>query len=362
MPGFGVLTNSQAGFSRIMAEGLDRMLKRLGRQSRVMYDGLDMLYRPGVRLGGAYSTLRNLVKQVHFYSRLAQFDAIIIVSTIPDAFGKSFRVERIRRWLPGMPIVLYDVLYLPSSGYEWNRWLREGRPDHGNPEIRSGGQYGLNRYDWYLCASATAYAPIPRDEQPLSVIGLDLDDGTLFPDQGNQFVALIDFEVPVYMKERSLQIIALDQTNTPYIVLNGRYSIPEIRSIYRRCSIYFLATPESFGLPICELQACGSYVFTPHSHWARAHWHKADPHVFGAGELSPNFVVYGDTVESLIGHIERVKRSYNSAQIVDTLNQYHPHFSRGDLSALEDFLARLDDGRIHSRLHATHIPFIEVDS
>ena len=134
-----------------------------------------------------------------------------------------------------------------------------------------------------------------------SVIGLDLDDGSLRPTPKDDFLALIDFERPSEMKERATQIAALEETKTPYVVLNGRYSISEIRKIYRQCSLYFVAFRESFGLPICELQACGAYVFTPYADWCPSHWIKPDLSAPGPGLLSPNFVVYDGDKDRLVG-------------------------------------------------------------
>jgi hypothetical protein len=122
---------------------------------------------------------------------------------------------------------------------------------------------GLNRYDWYLVVSVLSECPIPQGPQPYSLVGLNLNDGTLNPQPKGEFRALIDFAQPGHENERSIQIAACERTRTPYTVLEGSYSLEEIREIYRQSSIYFVAHRESFGIPICEVQACGSYV-SPH--------------------------------------------------------------------------------------------------
>ena len=153
----------------------------------------------------------------------------------------------------------------------------------------------------------------------------------MFPEKRKkgEFIALLDFERPFYMKERLIQLQALEETNTKYIVLNGHYSIQEIRQIYRKCSIYFLASHESFGLPICELQACGSYIFTPYLYWPIAHLIKENQHISETGKLSPNFIVYDNDKTKLTEEMIKIKNFYDPQRVVDTFKSYDPHYFTG---------------------------------
>lgn len=294
---------------------------------------------------------------MRFYQALRGCDVIVVVNHLPEAFLPSLNIERLRAWFPQKPIVLYDLIYLPTSGNIWNIWLQDGKSDHLHPEIQRGGNYGLDRYDWYLCVSVSSDWPMPYEPQPYSLIGIDLDDGTLYPDQGESFTALLDFEMPAYMKERAVQIQALEETQTPYSVLHGRYDIPAIRSIYRKTSLYFLASHESFGLPICELQACGSPILLPYANWAPAHWLKNDLGQAGPGRLSPNFAVYDNDKDTLVAIIQRLKTEHKSQCIVQTFREYHPQLWRGDRQALRTFVDLVSRSRITSQSHRNYPRF-----
>jgi hypothetical protein len=362
-----ILANDVAGHVRPMAEGLRRMLSRISVDSTVFYDGLAELGRlPArftqyVRQNG--TSPRNLARRAakylirdapasrRFYRRLREYDAVVVVDTVPKAFLTSFFCdETLRSLLPQTPIVLYDVFYLPTRG-PWARWLKDGRPDSGIP---AGGNWGLERYDWYLCASVVSETPLPPGPHPYSLIGLDLDDGTLSAGEQSDFIALLDFEHPPDMRERAIQIQALEETGTKYFVLNGQYSIEKIRAIYRRASVFFLSMRESFGLPICELQACGSYIFTPYSNWCPSHWLKPDLSREGPGILPPNFVVYDNDVDRLVAELRRIRSSYDPNTVVANFHRYHPDFFRGNETELSRFIEMLRDGTVNSLSHRNY--------
>jgi hypothetical protein len=73
-----------------------------------------------------------------------------------------------------------------------------------------------------------------------------------------EICTLIDFERPQHLPERAIQIQACLDAGIPFKVLHGSQSIQEIRTISGSCSLYLVAHCESFGLPICALQACGT--------------------------------------------------------------------------------------------------------
>jgi hypothetical protein len=345
-----ILANRHNSYVKPQAEGLQRMLSRLGVASHVFYRGLR-----AVRCSQRRSLARRAGEEALFSGlavRLRRYDAVVVVMSVPFAFARDQLRERQLRWLlPRMPIVLYSNVFLATRG-RYARWLLEGDASRG---LVRGASRGLERYDWYLAASVVSEFPPPLAlSEMCSAIGLDLEDGSLSPAPKDEFLALIDFERPSEMKERAIQIAALEETKTPYVVLNGAYSIAEIRKVYRRCSLYFLAFRESFGLPICELQACGAYIFTPYAEWCPSHWMKPDLSVPGPGRLSPNFVVYDGNKDRLVDAICRVRASYDAQRVFETFLAHHPHFFRGDLDELRKFVEMVRSGQIHGKLHERH--------
>ena len=365
-----ILGNRAASFVRPMSEGLARMFQALGVQPKIFYDGLRDLNRLPPRIGrylrehreGGYcrTLARYLFREFPALASLRElraFDLVVVVNSLPDVFLKRFfRDDTLRALLPHTPIVLYDVFYLPTRG-PWAQWLKEGRQERG---IDQPGNWGMERYDWYLCSSVVSEYPMPAGPQPCSVIGLNLDDGTLVPGEKSEFAALIDFEQPQHMKERCIQIQACEETGTPYVVLHGRYPVEKIREIYRRSSLYFVAHRESFGLPICELQACGSYIVTPYANWCPSHWLKDDLAQPGPGTLSPNFVVYDNDKNVLIDRILQIKARYKATEVVDTFHRYHPQLFYGDMDALSAFVRGVKSGSIHSNSHSGYANIVPV--
>jgi hypothetical protein len=348
-----ILANAKNSFPKVMADGLRRMLDRIGVKSSVFYSGLNAIEDRSylIERGTVFSRLRHSAETWRL-ERLArewaQYDAIIIVGHNPNAFMRGFWNDRqLRGLLPDMPIVLYDLVYLGTRP-EWARSLREGNAEVG---ISVGGNFGLERYDWYLCTSVVSEQGLSPDKQRLSVIGVDLDDGSLRVGEQKEFIALLDFQRSDHADERRIQIQALAEANVKWIELTGEYSIPQIRAIYRKCSAYFIAHRESFGLPICELQACGSVVFSPYADWCPSHWMKDDMTVAGPGRLSENFQVYENDLKLLVAQLKKMSNGYNPNHVRGVFLRDQPQFYRGDLDQLQQFVDLLCAGKMHSNLH-----------
>lgn len=358
-----ILADNKDGFRKPMAQGLQRMLAKVGVQSTVFYDGLAAVAeRPPLSYAShaalVTTGMRAMLKEWAFYwlvPQLRRHDVVVIVKTIPGNFTRShLRDHALRRLLPNVPLVLYNLIYLPA----WRRavrWLRDGDAAR---RIRPGEGWGLNRYDWYLTASIYGDNPLPPGCELYSLIGVDLDDGTLTATAKDGFVALIDFERPEHLRERAVQVSALEETGTRYVVLHGAYPMDDIRRIYRQCSLYFPACRESFGLPICELQACGAYVMTPYAQWCPAHCIGSSS-VDGVGTLPPNFIVYDNDKDLLVRHIETIRARYDPKAVFDSFITHHRHFYHGDLEQLAGFIEKLRTGAVHAKLHERH-PTIEA--
>jgi hypothetical protein len=363
-----ILANDRASFIKPMAEGLARMLGRLGVDARLHYDGLGKLMlrqsfefsSPRAVAGSTLRLRRDRREFEEFAESLNGTDVIVVVANVPGSFARALlpNIELLRSRFPDVPIVNYDLHYLPTL-YSWGRQILRGEStllhSHHTRVLRKG-YWGLERYDWYLMASVGTEVPLTREPHPYSLIGLDLDDGSLYPDQKGSIQALVDFPQNRlhYPEFREIQIEALRLAGVDYVALDGSYTTTEIRKIYRASSIYFLASAEAFGLPICELQACGAKVFLPDPHWAASHWLGKDYFVERAPELSPNFVVYENDAHALSHRIRQVADSINPAEVRATFERVQPELLHGDIGELKSFLERIDSGAIHSRLHGEH--------
>ena len=363
-----ILANDRASFIRPMADGLRRMLEDCGAAPTVHYDGLSNLM---MRQKPDFSSARSLAGSTlrlaqsrrsfdEFTARLERADLIVVVANVPGSFSPGLmpNVELLRARFPQVPIVNYDLHYLPTLD-SWARYLLKGeRTELTAADLRvfDKGQFGLERYDWYLMASVGNAVPLPPGPHPYSLIGLDIDDGTLYPDQRRQFRALIDFEQKrwQYPEFRKVQLEALDMAGVEYEALQGSYSIEEIRAIYRRTSIYFLASCEAFGFPICELQACGSFVFTPDMYWSASHWLGDNYYEKREPRLSPNFVLYENDARQLANRIKGAMESADPADVRATFERTQPWLMHGDRGCLRTFLEKVASKEINSRLHMQH--------
>ena len=364
-----ILANDRPSFIRPMAEGLARMLNSCGAEPVMHYDGLDSLAlrrsidpsSPRSIAGSALRLIQSRRAFEEFFARLGEPDLIVAVNNVPGSFAKGAfpNVELLRERLPDVPIVNYDLHFLPTLN-SWARFLLRGEKTELSSDalrIFKRGSFGLERYDWYLMASVDRELRLPPGPLPYSLIGLDLDDGTLYPEQRGKFSVLVDFvqDRPDYLASRAVQLEALRLAGVDHVILDGRYTVGEIRAVYRRSSIFLLAACESFGLPICELQACGSRIYMPDIFWASAHW--TSERVYGPRHpaLSSNFVVYDENAEALAERLHAEQQAFNPAQVRETFENVQPELLHGDRKAVRDFLERVADGTIHSRLHRSHV-------
>jgi glycosyltransferase involved in cell wall biosynthesis len=360
-----ILANDRASFVKPMADGLARMLKDCGAQPRVHYDGIAQLMRlqsvsyssPRSFVGSLSRLASNRKRLSAFVEQLRGADAIVIVAHVPASFSRNMLpiVEELRRRLPDIPIVNYDLVYLPTLD-SWSRVILKEEKTKLTPEAVSvlrGGKFGLERYDWYLLASAGTYVPLPPGPHPYSLIGLNIDDGRLFPEQNGEFSVIVDFEQTrgKFREYRKIQLEALKMSGLKYEVLEGSYTRDEMLAVFRRSSVLMLAHAESFGLPICEAQACGCFIFTPDLHWNAAHWLGKDYYIKREPKCSPNFVVYENDPKHLAERLRSAAANFNPERVRDTFISTQPELFSGDRAEVLNFLEKLASGKIHSRLH-----------
>jgi len=353
-----ILANRLNSFYKPLAEGLQRMMGQLGMEAWVEYDGLelmDFVYRPKPLkdgplhfVSGNLGRWRNKQAQQAFFRRISGCDLLVVVANIPYAFLKDSLsgIEKFRMLRPDVPVVQYSYSYLPLAGKGplYQETFGEGFGMKA---------FGLERYDHYLMVTLSSPQPLLGEDHPVSVIGCHLDDGSLYPEQ-QEFLALIDFPRKGTEKERALQLEVLKETNIPFIELQGSYRIDEIRQIYRRAGAYFLQFQESFGFPICELQACGSKVFSPYRSWLYAHSMKSDPSRPGLGSFTGNFQVYNNDPVMLRDQLLRLRQHHSPEAVRQEFMDAQGSLFRGDSERLQEFIDKLASGRIHGRSHLDH--------
>lgn len=128
----------------------------------------------------------------------------------------------------------------------------------------------------------------------------------------------------------------------------------EMLAIFRRSAVLMLAHAESFGLPICEAQACGCLIFTPDLNWTAAHWLGKDHYAKREPNCSSNFIVYENDPVLLAERLKTAGETFNPEQVRNTFLELQPELYMGDRTALADFLGKVEEGEISSELHHSH--------
>ncbi|MFH1497041.1 MAG: hypothetical protein ABII82_04365 [Verrucomicrobiota bacterium] len=327
-----IIGTFQSGVRGTLTGSLCRLLESLGVPHRVL--DLDRLMNQPETSRFRLAKQRLLAWKLR---HLADYDLIIVISTIPHAFRKDFAVEALRQHAPQAPVVLAANLYLPS------------RP-HFIAALRDEGHHGLGRYDHYLCTSVHNVHPVPRGPQPATLIGLRLDGRLLHPGPARPLSALLDFERPGGEERRAEEVRALKEAGIPHEQLGGTLSYPDLCARYRQSGLFFLSFGESFGVPLCEAQACGSYIVTPSANWCQAHQIKQDIHLPGPGRLNENFIVYDD-IDDLKHKLSTLDRRHDPLRVRRRVEADFPHYLQGDPDALATFLERCRAGDIHADSH-----------
>lgn len=359
-----ILADKSYNYIKPIADGLYNSLVSNGQDALILYDGVYWLQKMNlikVLLADIFRFFKNIKegknKYIYRFKALLFFganykkeiksaDCIIVVYNCPSAFYRNSipRVEDIRKWYSG-PIVNYDLHYMPNQGW------------YGSILGENKNNFGLERFDWYLPASLVTEFPLPLEiPQIYTHIGFDIKGLDLFPEQSD-FIALLDFPRKGHEKERELQKRALIETNTKYIELNGRYTREEIRSIYRKSSIFFISVRESFCLPVLEVQLCGCLVFTPYKEWLPAHTLNKSIYESGVGELGRNIICYDNCLEQLKARIEWAKENINSNEIISNFKEDYPYYYGINNEALNTFCEKVEDGLITKDSHNSYAQF-----
>lgn len=328
-----VINRSGGCFPDIIANGLSAMLIDEGCDVEIFPNAIPMLMRllplykrPLHWRNKLHFRIRNKIKyylsDLKLIRNLKKYDAVIICECLPNAYWKHYLDIESLKLIIQKPVLCYTDNIAASPLHRLN--------------LLAPYDYNEDRYFLNLCLSNTVEI---KTEHPKCVeIGLYLSSSGLIPVEKKEFCALIDFEQPGYESYRAQQIRVLQKLNIPFVVLEGSYTINEIRALYQKSALFFLAFPETFGLPIAECLSTGCKIFTPNSSWPMAWRLNAEPRPWGMGELPECFQVYETDEELEIALIE-FKLKYHAVntpiEIHDIFMKHYAHYYHGNRNALQ---------------------------
>ncbi len=334
-----ILSRPGACFPNLISLGLSDMLRQLEVDHKIFYNSIPFLMRllpfseqPKRWANNFHFRVYNKWKyrreDIQFLNELKEFDLIILSECLPNAFWKNYlAIETLKAKLGNKPIFSYTDAYINNAPLHQKMWF-------------DGDDYGEDRYNINLCPS-----PVTEIRSKPSgnwrAIGINISVSKLKPMVKKEFVAVLDFAQTGYETYREQQLAVLRKIGIKAIVLEGRYPIEEIRKIYQKASVFFLAFPETFGLPVAECLASGSYIFTPNSGWPMAWRLDEKPMPWGPGQLPDCFKVYQNE-EDLEKQLLLLKQQFDGEktplQVFDTFMKHYSNFYYGDLNALKEVL------------------------
>jgi hypothetical protein len=336
-----IVTSPDNGSPRVLAETLNDFISQTGHHSEVLYElgavrrlksYADVKTAHGFLPWMLYKAL-HLVGDFRVFKRLKTFDAIVICECCPAAFLKhSLNIQRFRARVGKTPILYYEVYFLENAPTTVAK-------------LREGSHYLTDQFDWHLAVSEVTEIK-SKPQRPWSQIGLYLKSSGLAPNPKKGLLAVVDYERAGHEEIRRNQIQILEELKIPYIPLEKRYTIREIREIYQRATFYFIQFREAFGLPIAECLCCGSYVLMPDSSWAMSWRLDEDPQVHGPGVMAECFVVYSD-INDLRRRMINLKEKYDLQEtprkIFEVFRRYYPTFYDGNPDSLKEVMRRIED-------------------
>lgn len=315
------------------------MLNQLGIENKIFDDAIPFLMRllpfseqPKRWANNfhfrVYNKLKYRKQDNHILNQLKNFDLIILSECLPNAFWKNYlAVEILKKKLNNKPILSYTDAYINNAPLHQKMWL-------------DGDDYGADRYNLNLCPSAVTEI---RSKPGINwkAIGINISISKLKPVAKKEFIAVVDFEQKGYEPYREQQLAVLNSLGIRTIELKGRYPFEEIRKIYQQAAVFFLTFPETFGLPIAECLACGTYIYTPNSGWAMAWRLDEKPMPWGSGQLPDCFNVYQNE-EDLEKKLLLLKQQFDGEktplQVFDTFIKHYSNFYYGNLNSLKEVL------------------------
>lgn len=313
-----ILTYPNCRSPRLLAEGLQRMLRRIGVEADCHADALPEL----TAMSDGSGSLRAILaawraRWSHWRRQLDRYDLLVVSDTI-GVVRRTEALALLKRL--GRPILHYEVFAYAGSQYF----------------VRQFGEKAHHFFDGFLVVSGI-HDDTPVPGPPIFEIGMDLP--ALAPLRPvRPFTALMDFERPGYEPQRQTQLEALRRTGIAHETLAGEYTFAEIDAVYARAGVAFVAFPEAFGVPVVQLQRHGCLVAAPHPHWVKRHALRPAGHVFDeAGDrdaFSENFLFY-DGGDDLAARLTQARDQFDASAAAARLLHQQPHFVRGRTEALQ---------------------------
>ncbi len=309
-----IVTSAHYRSPRFLAEGLERMLAKLGVHSRVFPQAMTWLNAVRGAHGGQASRVKALIATSRL-KQLDSYDVIVVAGTV--GVLKDLDLFKPLRAL-NKPVLHYQVFFLGGSPH----WMEKISPAV------------LDSFDAFLGVSGIHDAePIKREK--FFHIGMDVLPQCAFESK-REFVALLDFARSDYEEERALQQRALKRLNIPALELSGEYDFKGIEAVYNKVAINFVAFPESFGVPVSQLQHYGSLVAAPSRQWVKRHAMLPTNTVFTDDDSTPfsgNFLFY-ENEEDIVEKMAAVRTIYDAGEVRQEALNSQPYFFKGNLDNL----------------------------
>lgn len=333
-----ILARSGGCFPNIVALGLKHQFEKEGAICKV-FDGIPSLMRmlPLTQKPRRwksnlkyrfYNKLKYLKQDRELTRQLKTFDVVVLAECFPNALWKNYLAIEVLRKKTKKQIWSYTDGPVSSAPVHAEMHFR-------TDELKNEVRFDKNLFLTNIIEVRGQLSPSQK------VVGLDLTYTNLKPVEKKEFIAVVDFAKSGYEFFREQQIATLKKLNIETIVLQGRYSIEEIRLIYQKASVFFLAFPETFGLPIAECLSTGTYIFTPSSSWPMAWRLDAEPGSWEPGILPDCFCVYKNVAE-LETLILDVKKKYHSIdtpkKVQNTYLEHYPNYYKGNQVAIKELL------------------------
>lgn len=344
MAKLAIITRSQNSSPRVLAESLNMLIKKLGSDSEIHFkinvikrllNYKDVKEKHNRVLWFIYKCIF-LVSDRFYLKKLKNFQAIIISDCCPLGFlNNEYNIEKLRLLLGNIPILFYEVYYLGNAPSQIKM-------------LKKNNHHTIDRYNWHLSVSQVTEIK-NKPTAPWSQVGIYLKGLGLKPVTKKELLAIVDFAQPGFENFRKEQIKVLNELNIPFISLERRYKIEEIRKIYQNGTFYFMQSTEAFGLPIAECLCYGNYIITPNSSWPMSWRLDENPQIHGPGKLPECFIVYDDD-KQLKNTLEALKENYDlektPKKVFDMFLENYPSFYEGNPTALKEVLEKIDLNRL----------------
>jgi hypothetical protein len=334
-----IITRPDNKSPKILAQSFQQSLGEIGVEADIFFVA-DMLRRM-VPLGKKlrYKTslhfrirqkIKHFVKDTKTLNTLKKYDAVVLSECVPNGFWRNYyALEELKSKLE-KPLGFLEVFFLDAAPNHIE--ILENNNDH---------LQGV--YDFHLALSRVSYQATTIGDNKFEV-GLNLKGLGLKPFRKKKFFAVIDFEDDRTLHIREQQISILKKLKIEFVELKGRYTIEEIRKLYKDASVFFMQKYEAYGMALAECLAYGTKVFTPDSSWPSAFRLGEHIEYYGKGELADCFEVFGDSEDletKLLAFRERAESRNTSTEVFESYLKNYPHFYYGHRDEVKRMITSL---------------------